>query len=129
MNRSRAASAGFNQLRRVRERVIGPPLRCAPGVRSGVRPESLEHPAVMVYRVVAFGRLDNFNDFRKTCVLQNAAEWLPPDGSFTNPVVAIQSGPRGGLGIVEVEAFQMLQAHYPVELVQDAGDIPDDVVP
>src|SRR2546425_8396184 len=101
--------------------------RPAAGPRIGT--QATQHPPVVPDRIVPLRRFDNLNYPDEARVPHNAPERVRSDGALGDPLVAVQMRPRRRLGVVEVQALEVLEADLPIEPVPYTSDVAGHVIP
>src|SRR5439155_402872 len=91
------------------------PTVAAGATRVGAQPP--EHPPVVTDRIVALRRLDNLNHRRETWVAHDASECLRADPPLADPLVAVEMRAAGALGVVQVQALEVIEPDLAIELL------------
>src|SRR5713101_10157795 len=85
--------------------------------RTRVRAQPPEHAPVVAEGISALRRLDNLNHRPEPWVPHDAPERLRSDRPFADPLMAIEMRPGRALGVVEMQALEMLEPDLPIELL------------
>src|SRR5260370_15728077 len=128
--RSRAASGGVNRWRVVRKANISLSYvsnRPSAGPRVGT--QAAQHPPIVSDGIVPLRRLDNLNHSHEAWVLHDASKGVGADSALGDPLVAIEMGCKRRLGVVEVQALEVLQANFLIEPVPHTINVSRYVIP
>jgi len=100
----------------------------APGTIDPIAPQSPQHATIGCHRIFAFRCLDDLDERVKSALTHDPPKRVWTKRSLSNEFMSVSMRPEGSLGIIEMQAPQVLESDNRVPCVPDVVPRVDEVV-